>query len=485
MRWRQDDRVFVVVALPRHERDEQVLAQRHLAAVGAGTVGDDLAGLDPNALIDDGLLVEAGALVRPAELVQPVGAVGAVVVHHRDVVGGGLFDHTGLLRDDDVAGVLGRAGLHAGADQRRLAAQQRDGLALHVGAHQGPVGLVVLQERDHRGGDRNGLPRGNVHVLDLGRRDLIDLAGTLAAHQHPVLGEPALAIQLGAGLGDDEAVLLVRGQVLDVVTGDAVVDLAVRGLDEPERVHPGEGGERADQADVRAFRGLDRAHPAVVGRVHVADLERGAITGQTARPERRQPALVGQPGERVGLVHELGQLAGAEELLDGGDDGPDVDQGLRRDGLDVLGGHPLADDPLHPGQPDPDLVLDQLADGTQPTVTEVIDVVGLDRALLAHAVGPLLVALVQAQEVLNGGQQVVLGQRADLGRLVDAQLLVDLVPADLGQVVALVLEEQVVQQGLRALLCGGLARTQLAVDIQQRLVLAADVVLLQGRQQHR
>src|ERR1035438_6911403 len=29
-----------------------------------------------------------------------------------------------------------------------------------------------------------------------------------------------------------------------------------------------------------------------------------------------------------------------EELLDGGDDGPDVDQGLRRDRLDVLGGHP-------------------------------------------------------------------------------------------------------------------------------------------------
>ena len=105
--------------------------------------------------------------------------------------------------------------------------------------------------------------------------------------------------------------------------------------------------------------------------------------------------------------------------------------------------------------------------------------------LLAHADGPLLVALVQTQQVLDGGEQVVLGQRADAGRLVDAQLLVDLVPADLGQVVALVLEEQVVQQGLRALLGRRLARTQLAVDVQQRLVLAADVVLLQGRQQHR
>src|SRR6185437_1598557 len=39
---RQDDRVLVVVALPRHERDKQVLAERHLALVGAGAVGEDL-----------------------------------------------------------------------------------------------------------------------------------------------------------------------------------------------------------------------------------------------------------------------------------------------------------------------------------------------------------------------------------------------------------------------------------------------------------
>ena len=94
---------------------------------------------------------------------------------------------------------------------------------------------------------------------------------------------------------------------------------------------------------------------------------------------------------------------GAEELLDGGDDRPDVDQGLRRDRLDVLGRHPLADDALHAGQADPDLVLDQLADGAQPTVAEVVDVVDLVAVL----------AGVQPQEVLDGRDDVVLGQRAD------------------------------------------------------------------------
>ena len=170
----------------------------------------------------------------------------------------------------------------------------------------------------------------------------------------------------------------------------------------PNGVDPAEGRQRADQADVRAFRGLDRAHPAVVARVDVADLHAGALTGQTTRAERGQPALVGQTGERVGLVHELRQLRGAEELLDRGDDRTDVDQGLRRDRLDVLGRHPLADDALHPGQADADLVLDELADGAQATVAEVVDVVGLVAVL----------AGVQPDEVLDGLDDVVLGQRA-------------------------------------------------------------------------
>ena len=78
------------------------------------------------------------------------------------------------------------------------------------------------------------------------------------------------------------------------------------------------------------LRGLDRTHPAVVAGVHVAHLQPGTLTGQTAGAQRRQPALVGQPRQRVVLVHELGELAGAEELLDRSDPRADFDQRLRR-----------------------------------------------------------------------------------------------------------------------------------------------------------
>jgi hypothetical protein len=132
---------------------------------------------------------------------------------------------------------------------------------------------------------------------------------------------------------------------------------------------------RADQADVRAFRRLDRAHAAVVAEVHVADLEAGPLTAETAGAERREAATVGEARQRVDLVHELRQLGGSEELLDGRDHGADVDERLRGDGLDVLGGHALAHHALHAAEADADLVLDQLAHRADAAVGEVVLVV--------------------------------------------------------------------------------------------------------------
>ena len=59
--------------------------------------------------------------------------------------------------DDDLAGVARGALLHAGADDRRLGLEERHGLALHVRAHEGAVGVVVLEERDERRRHRDDL----------------------------------------------------------------------------------------------------------------------------------------------------------------------------------------------------------------------------------------------------------------------------------------------------------------------------------------
>ena len=86
------------------------------------------------------------------ELLQAVGAVVAVILSDGDEICGDLTHRTGLERLDHVGGVVGGVELHAGANKRRLGTKQRNCLALHVGTHERAVGVVVLQERDHRGG---------------------------------------------------------------------------------------------------------------------------------------------------------------------------------------------------------------------------------------------------------------------------------------------------------------------------------------------
>ena len=285
-------------------------------------------------------------------------------------------------------------------------------------------------------------------------------------------------VHRGVGLGDDVLLLLVGGQVDDLVGDPPAVHLAVGGLDEAVLVDPRVGGEGADQADVRALGRLDRAHAAVVGAVHVSHLEPGALTREAARPEGRQPALVGQPRQRVVLVHELAELAGAEELLHRGHHRADVDQALWRDRLHVLGGHALAHDALHAREADPHLVLDQLADRAHAPVGEVV--------LVVDAVGGVAVGHVQRQVQHVGGRRQdlagtehslpgrgaleveveELGDPLDLG----PELAVQLVAPDPGEVVALGVEEGVLEVLARRLDREGLAGTGALVDLEQRVL---------------
>ena len=175
-----------------------------------------------------------------------------------------------------------------------------------------------------------------------------------------------------------------------------LVHLAVGRLNKAVLVDPGIGGEIGDQADVGTFRGLDGAHAAVVAVVDVADLHAGAVAGQAAGAQGGQTPLVGQLRQGVGLIHELAQGAGAEELLDGGGDGADVDEALGGDHIQVLDGHALPDHPLHPGEADAELVLQQLAHAAQAAVAQVVDVIRV------HGDAPG-----QAVHIVDGGEDVI------------------------------------------------------------------------------
>ena len=129
--------------------------------------------------------------------------------------------------------------------------------------------------------------------------------------------------------------------------------------------------------------------------MHVAHGEGSAVAVEAAGAEGGEAALVRQFRQRVGLVHELRELAAAEELLDGRGDRADVDQILRAHLVQVLNGHALLDHALQAGQAHADLVLQKLAHGAHAAVAEVVDVVHI-----ADAVE-------EAELVADGGNDVV------------------------------------------------------------------------------
>ena len=364
---RYEDGILEVVSVPRHEGHQHVAAQGQFSHVGGRPVGQHVAALDLVADLDQRSLVDGGVLVRTRVLDQVVdvharltGPRLVVVDPHHDAAGIHRIHATAAAGHDGDAGVHGHDALHAGADQRFLALDRGHGLPLHVGAHERAVGVVVLEERDERCRHRNDLRRGNVDVIDLVRRRQRELVLVPAGHQF--VHQLAALVHRGIRLGDHEVAFLDGGQVLDRVRDLCVLHLAIRRLQETVIVGARVTCQGVDEPDIGALRGLDGAHATVVCRVYVSHLEPGTLPGEPAGAQRRNPALVGDLRQGIGLVHELGQLAGAEELLHHRGNRLRVDQLLRREVLRLRHAQSLADGAFHAHQADPELVLDQLTD---------------------------------------------------------------------------------------------------------------------------
>ncbi len=310
-------------------------------------------------------------------------------------------------------------------------------------------------------------------------------------HGDEVFNEAAVVGHLGVHLGDHALGFLDGGEILDLVGHLAVDHLAVGGLQETVLVGARVAGQRVDQADVRAFRRLDRTYPAVVGRVHVAHFEAGALTGQAARAQRGDTTLVRDLGQRVVLVHELGQLGGAEELLHRRRHRLGVDQVLGHQALGLGQAQALFHGALDTDQTDAELVLGHLADGTDAAVAQVIDVIGHavavadvhQRLQYVDDVGGLAADLLVVLLAFIVGAVTEVATVIDdtrAGDVLTAQTAVELHPAHAGQVVALVGEEQVAEQVLRRFLGGRLAGAHHAIDFHQRLKGAAGGIGTQG-----
>src|SRR5690606_33393444 len=375
-----------------------------------------------------------------------------VVVHaNHDTLGVDVVNHAATAGLHSSAGVNRHRTFDARTDQRLLGTQAGNSLTLHVGAHQCPVGVVVLQERNQRGSYRYDLRRGNVHVVDVFRRSHQRFTSLAAGNE--VVDEAAFLIQLRVRLSDDVVAFLDSREIVDLVADFAVNDHVVRRFQETVLVQTSVQRHGVDQTDVRAFRRFDRTYTTVVRGMHVTNFKASAFTRQTARAECGDTTLVRDLRQRVGLIHELRELARTEELLDGRRNGLGVDQVVRHQVFGFGLAEAFLNCTLDTHQTCAELVLGQFANTTYATVAQMVDVIDLTTAVT------------QLNQHLDGFKDIFVGERQRAAVVFAVtQTAVDLHPANARKVVRFFAVEETVEQGLDGILGGRLTRAHHAID---------------------
>ncbi len=330
-----DDRVFEVVSLERHEGHQHVATEGQFPLERCRPIGDDIPFFHFVAGSDDRLLVLTGPLVEPDKLTQLVDLRADLNPLGIDVGDSPLvaspYEHAAMPRH-----VAFQASPHDGG----LGHQQRHRLSLHVGAHEGAIGVVMLQEGNESGRHADHLARRDVHVLDpLGWHE--DEVGLVAGDDRIPL--ELVVLHRRVGRGDIGLVLLVGPQPHDVVGELGILHHAVGGDEEAVVVNGSIHREARNKPDVRSFRCLDGTDSAVVRDVDVADLEPGPFAIETPWAEGREATFVGEHRQRIGLVDHLRQLAPPEEVLDRRRNALGINQAPRGHILLILETHPLLD----------------------------------------------------------------------------------------------------------------------------------------------
>ena len=466
-------------------------------------------------------LVDAGGLVGTHEFNEIVGIELAIVSADNDLTTGDSFNSAASLGENADTGVLAGYPFHTGSDERSFRTEQRNCLTLHVSTHQCAVRIIMFEEWNQGCADGNDLFRGYVHQVDFVWFSFEHVSA--AAAGYVLMNEMTFCIQRFTGLRDDLVFFDISGYVLAFVRNLSINDLTVRRFDQAVFIDDPVVGQRGNQTDVRAFRRFYRAHASIVGIMNVADFEPCAFTGQTARSQCGQTAFMSQFCQRVSLVHELGQLGTSEEFLDSCNNRTDVDKSLRGHLVLILGGHSFTNDSFHTGQADAELVLQQFAYAAYAAVAEMVDIIAL--AIALHHVQQVIdacddVAVFQCTEViftvagradhLDRCSVILLGHDFNLAVAVEysaffnfcdsfiineavcfnddfagfhvddrafslvaeetvspGQLLVQLVTANLSQIIAARVKEEIVQQCSAAFFCCRFARAKLVVNFNQ------------------
>ncbi len=241
------NRIFVVVAVPRHKRDEHVTAKSQVAQISRRTISDDVALTDRITNAYKRTLIDAGALVRALELLQTIDINARL--RRIEVFGSADNDTCCVNLIDDTTATSGNSGtrvtsnncFHTCSDERSFSAYQRHGLTLHVRAHESAVRVVVFKERNKCCSNRNQLLRRNIHQIHVFTRSHHHFTGMTADDEF--VNETAMLIQLNVCLSNRVLRFFHGREVDNVVRYLAIDNLTVRAFDKAVLVDAGKSCE--------------------------------------------------------------------------------------------------------------------------------------------------------------------------------------------------------------------------------------------------
>ena len=286
-----NDRIFVVATIERHETDQNISPKCQLALIGRGTIGEDfaffhlLAGFDQRFLILTRSLVQANVLFKIVNIGSDF-----------DTSRINVSDLSGSAGPDKHAGIIGDLQLHAGTDDRRLGHQKRNSLSLHVGTHQRTVSIIVLQERNQASRNTDHLSRRDVHVGHLFRRTQFKVsfkAGNNVTGQSLESNNVAV-LDVGIRRSNVGFGFFVGAKPSDFVGYFSFFDDRIRRHQETIIINTRVNRQRRNQTNVGTFRSLDRTDSTVVRNVNIANFEARSFTIQTTGTKCRKTTLVSQ-----------------------------------------------------------------------------------------------------------------------------------------------------------------------------------------------
>src|ERR1041385_2905167 len=141
----------------------------------------------------------------------------------------------------------------------------------------------MFKKRNEACRHRYELFRRHVDVIHLGRIDFEKVA--TIPHRDFFPGEVPASIHGRVGLRHKEILFAIGGKIIYLIRYTALFHFAIWRLDKPKLINAGKSAHRANQANVWAFRRLDRTNATVMRRMNVAYFESGALPTKTSRTE--------------------------------------------------------------------------------------------------------------------------------------------------------------------------------------------------------